>query len=122
MLGDVVRYANALSYQSGWPKKVRHEYAITEKLSGPSTLYETHVHAALKDGTDPLDTLVFGLHTHSCATVDRTNSKAQTCTSPWYNTSSGSKWTVYSGHHYDINGDGNDDTCLGCIDWVYDVP
>lgn len=120
--GDSIRYANAISYIGGISKQVRYEYAITEKLSGPSTLYKTHAHGALKRGTGTFDPIVFGNPPDACASKDTTNGKAQTCTSSWFSTTGGAKWSVYSGHSYDINANGVDDTCSGCIDWVYTVP
>lgn len=115
-----IRYGNAIGYGTGGGSKyVRHEYARTEKVAGSGS-YQAEAHATLIKGSSYTGQQVFSYFTHPCAQSIVNNAKAQSCTSPWFQSSTGQKWCVVSGHYFDIAINGSkDSTCDGCIDWIY---
>lgn len=119
-----IEWANAAGYTTGWfgSKYVRHEYARTRRVSGPTGSYQAEAHATLIDGRYYGGTQVFNYFTHSCAKAIVNNATAQTCSSPWQSSSSGRDWLIVSGHYFDIGINGIDADCPGCIDWVYTTP
>lgn len=118
-----IRYANGVGFGTGGGNKYfRHEFAKTEKLAGSGS-YQSEAHASLIRGSSYGGENVFNMFTHPCAQSIVNNGTAQTCTSPWQLSSAGQQWLIISGHYFDIGIDGTqDDTCPGCIDWVYTTP
>jgi hypothetical protein len=123
--GWTIEWANASGYTTGWfgSKYVRHEFARTRKVSGPSGSYQAEAHATLIDGPNYGGTQVFNYITHPCAQSIVNNGTAQSCSSPWQSSSTGRQWYIVSGHYFDIGINGSQDAaCPGCIDWVYVTP
>lgn len=116
-----IKYSNAAA--QGWDccggTYVRHSYARTARIAGTAS-YQAEAHAALLDGTTLESPSVFDFITDPCAQSIINNATAQSCSSPWFQSSPGRGWYIVSGHYFDIWINGTrDSTCDGCIDWVY---
>jgi hypothetical protein len=119
-----ITYANAaaLGYDGNGNKYVQHYYGKTIKTAGSGS-YQAEVHATLLNGGTYDSPSVFDYITNPCAKSVVNNGTAQSCSSPWFASSTGRQWYIITGHYFDIGIDGTkDSTCDGCIDWVYATP